>query len=116
MKVAYIAHPIGGNVWGNIESILQIMKQVNLTEPETVPHSPYIGDCLSLDDNILEERERGIKNNTALFRKGFIDEVRLYGNTISKGMKHEIELALELGIPVIPMTPETHVLFNKIYI
>ncbi|WP_256013178.1 DUF7768 domain-containing protein [Desertivirga xinjiangensis] len=116
MKVAYIAHPVGGNIFANIEAILQIAKQINFSEPETVPHSPYITDVLYLDDSDPDQRNRGMKNNFALFHKGFIDEVRLYGPRISAGMKAEVELALQLGIPVVPMTPETKVEFNRIYI
>ena len=40
-------------------------------------------------------------------RKGFIDELRLYGNRISTGMSHEVDLAFELGIEVVPMTEAT---------
>ena len=54
-----------------------------------------------MNDDIPAERERGIKNDTELLKSGFIDEIRLYGNRISEGMKHEIELAHKLGIPVV---------------
>lgn len=101
MKIAYIAHPVSGDVDGNIEKILQIVKEINLTEPDTIPFAPYIVDCLALDDTIIEQRERGIKNNIALFKAGFITEIRLYGNKISRGMQAEKELAEFLNIPVI---------------
>lgn len=107
MKVAYIAHPISGDVEGNIIKILDIVRSINLLEPDVVPFAPYIVDCQALDDATPKERERGIKNDIALFRKGFIDEVRLYGDRISNGMKHEIDLAMELGIMVRPMGVQT---------
>ena len=107
MKVAYIAHPISGDIKGNLKKIEVIGRQINLDEPEVVPFAHYFFDCYVLDDDIPEERERGIKNDIALMRKGFIDEVRLYGNTISRGMTHEVNLALELGIDVKPMTEAT---------
>lgn len=107
MKVAYIAHPISGDIQGNLKKIVEIGRKINLEELETVPFAPYYFDCHSLDDRIKEERERGIKNDIDLMRKGFIDEVRLYGDRISNGMRHEIELANELGIKVIAMTDET---------
>ena len=86
MKVAYIAHPISGDPEGNIAKILDIVRSINLLEPDVVPFAPYIVDCQALDDQNPEERERGIQNDIALFRKGFIDEVRLYGDRISMGM------------------------------
>ena len=72
-----------------------------------VPFAPYYFDCHCLDDNIEAERQRGIKNDIALFQKGFIDELRLYGDRISKGMEHEIKLCWELKIIIVPMTTET---------
>ena len=107
MKVAYIAHPISGDIKGNLKRVEQIGRQINLEEPDVVPFAHYFFDCYALDDDIPEERERGIKNNIALMRKGFIDEVRLYGNRISSGMSHEIAMAIELGIEVAPMTEDT---------
>lgn len=105
MKIAYIAHPISGDIEGNLEKIRQIGREINLNEPDVVPFAPYWFDCHCLDDNDPAERERGIKNDHHLLR--IVDEVRLYGDRISKGMGEEIFLAFDLGIPVIPMTPET---------
>jgi len=113
MKIVYIAHPISGNISENLRKIQEIGRQINLEEPNVVPFAPYFFDCHALDDNILEERERGIKNNIALISKGFIDEVRLYGNRISCGMHEEIKLANTLGIKIVPMTIETKYALNK---
>jgi hypothetical protein len=107
MKIAYIAHPIGGDVEANLERIKTINRQINLEEPDVVPFAPYFLDCVSMDDNDPQERERGIKNDIELIRKGFIDELRLYGNRISPGMVIEIEKALVFRIRVRPMTDET---------
>ena len=101
MKIAYIAHPISGDVKGNIDKIIAIVRQINLTEPDTVPFAPYIVDLLALDDSKPEERARGIQNDTALLSSGLITELRLYGPHISSGMKHEAALVKMMGIPVI---------------
>lgn len=114
MKIAYIAHPISGEIAANISRVLNIVEQINLTEPDTVPFAPYIPDCLALNDDIPEHRNRGISNDIALFKRGFIDEVRLYGDRISNGMLAEIQLARELNIPVIPCTKATKQLFEKL--
>lgn len=100
MKVVYIAHPISGDVKGNLEKIRLIVRDLNLNNPDIVPFAPYWLDCFALDDTNPKERERGIQNDIALFNKGFIDEVWLFGDRISVGMKAEIELANQLGIPV----------------
>lgn len=103
MKIAYIAHPVSGDIAGNIEKIKQIVRNINLTEPDTVPFVPYYSDLHALNDNVPEERKRGIENNTALFKAGVIDEIRLYGDFISAGMAQECLLAAENGITIKPM-------------
>lgn len=107
MKIAYIAHPVGGDVKRNIAKIIAICREINLTEPNTVPFVPYLSDLYALDDDNKAERIRGIANDIAVLKSGMVNEIRLYGNTISNGMAAEIKLANELGIMVIPMTPET---------
>jgi len=106
MKIAYIAHPIGIKVEENIDLILDIVWKINFEESETVPFVPYLADIMCMS-NTNDERDRGIRNDHCLIRKGFIDELRLYGDHISMGMLEELMLALDLGIPVIPMTEET---------
>lgn len=107
MITAYIAHPVSGDVKGNIAKIIAIVREINLTEPDVVPFAPYLVDLYALDDNVPEERARGIKNDVHLLKAGFVDEVRLYGNKISSGMSCEIALAKSLGIKIISMTKET---------
>ena len=104
MKIVYIAHPISGNVSGNLSAIKEIVRGINLRMPEVLPFAHYVIDCESLNDTIPEERERGIKNDIVLLKAGFINELWLYGSRVSEGMKHEIALAKELGIPVISMS------------
>lgn len=111
MKVAYIAHPIGGAPALNVHRVLQIVKEINLSEPNTVPFAPYIPDVKAMDDNIPEQRERGIKNDTHILRTFPIDEIRLYGDKISPGMWAEIEIGKERGITILPMTPYTEAAF-----
>jgi len=112
MKIAYIAHPVGGDVKGNIKKIIAIARHINLTEPDVVPFVPYLIDLYSLDDNVPSERQRGIKNSIAVFDRYIIDEVRLYGTRISEGMEFEIGDAISRKIPIIPMTPETKINFK----
>lgn len=104
MKIVYIAHPIGGNVKVNLREILEIVREININIPDVVPFAHYYVDCHALDDSVPEERELGIRNDTALLKAGFIDEMWLYGSRISNGMKTEIELAKSLNIPVKSMS------------
>ena len=115
MKIAYIAHPIAGDVKRNLECIKRINLHINKVEADVVPFVPYYLDCCVLDDSDPQERGRGFKNNTALLKKGIVDEVRLYGDKISHGMSYEINLAMEHGIPIRPMTEETYREYKKYY-
>jgi len=112
MRIAYIAHPIGGDVQNNLEKIKNIVRHINLTEPEIVPFAKYWVDCHALDDNSREERERGIKNDREFFERRSFDELRLYGDRISKGMRAEIALAEKYCIPIVPMTTETQAMYD----
>ncbi len=100
-QIIYIAHPISGDIEKNLFSIRKIVRTLNLSNPNIVPFVPYYVDVVSLDDNKPYERQRGIDNDVALFKSGCIDQVWLYGDKISEGMKAEIILAKELGIPVL---------------
>lgn len=101
-RIIYLAHPIAlPSPKENIDKILKIIRHINLTEQDVAPFAPYIPDCLCMDDHVPAERERGIKNDIALIKCGFITEARLYGPVISKGMQAEKELFESLGVPVI---------------
>ena len=99
MKIVYIVHPISGDVQGNILKVLSILKEHHTAK--TYPFAPYLLSLQYLDDTIPEDRERGIKANVELFERNFIDEVWVFGDRISSGMKAEIELAERLKIPVL---------------
>lgn len=118
MRIIYIAHPVGAlependfdafrQVYRNLLAIKRIVREINLTEPDVVPFAPYVVDCQAMRDYVPAERQRGIKNNIALLKAGFIGEVRLYGDRISPGMLEKINLADALGIPVTSMTAGT---------
>lgn len=101
MKIVYIAHPISGDIEANLADIRRIVRKINLTFPDVVPFVPYYVDIVSLDDNMPEERQRGIKNDTAILKSGMVQEMWLTGPRISTGMAAEMELAMTLNIPVI---------------
>lgn len=107
MRIAYIAHPVSGDINGNLRRIEKIIRKINLEESDVVPFAHYFVDCYALDDDVEKERRRGIRNDKAIMKRGVVDEIRLYGDRISEGMADEVELAHKLGIKVIPMTDQT---------
>jgi hypothetical protein len=105
-KIAYICHPIAGDVDGNLSKILGIVKDININEPETVPFAPYISDVMAIDDSNTNYRNRGIKNDRTIIGRQFIDECRVYGDRISDGMRNELFMFFDQGVPVLAMTEE----------
>ena len=106
-KTVYPAHPISGDVQGNLLRIKTIVRELHLGGV-VQPIAPYIADCDGiLDDSVPQERATGINANTEYFRRGMIDEVWLYGTKISNGMRQEVLLAWDLCIPVVAKTAMT---------
>lgn len=114
MKTVFIAHPISGDIQGNISKVLKICKEVHTKE--IVPVVPYLISLQYLDDDIVEDRQLGIDANLECFHRGFIDELWLFGDCISSGMQEEVLLAVKLSIPIIPKTEETRKDFRRIFL
>jgi hypothetical protein len=106
-KIVYIAHPIGGDVQGNVKKLQKIYREISLNETMVTPFIPYIASVQSLDDSNPAERNIGFEHNYSLFDRKVIDEVWLYGPHISAGMQIEIQWAINRGIPVISKTEGT---------
>jgi len=107
MKVVYIAHPISGAIIENKKEVLSIMRTISDHEPDVVPFAPYITYLDYLNDNNAIERQKGIMYNIELMERVKPDELRLYGDFISQGMRFEIMNAKDLGIKIRPMTKGT---------
>lgn len=99
-KIVYIAHPISGDIEGNLADLRRILRIINIGEYNIIPCSPYYADIVSLDDNIPEERARGIENDIALIKSGMFNELWLTGTKISYGMQCEEALFRSIGLPV----------------
>ena len=104
-KTIFIAHPIGGGVEGKVEHVLEICERIHLKT--IIPVAPYLVSLQYLKDEVVEDRQLGVEANLECFQRGYIDELWLFGDKISSGMKEEIRLARELNIPIIPQTEGT---------
>jgi len=104
-KTVFISHLVGGDVHGNAKKILDICKKIH--DKNIIPVVPYLVTIRYLNDEIAEDRKLGMEANFEAFRRGYIDEVWLFGDRISPGMEQEIRLALELSIPIFPKTDGT---------
>lgn len=101
MKIAYIAHAIGGNVQQNLANLIVIITVINCQRPDIVPFAPYYADVVALPDNIPENRARGLQNCQEILRRpGIIDELWLCGEKLTEGMVDEIRAAIDMNIPI----------------
>lgn len=104
-KTVFIGHPISGDIKGNIKKVLQICAEVHTKD--VIPVAPYLISLQYLNDEVVEDRELGMEANHECFHREYVDELWLFGDRISSGMKREIELAKEMNIPIFPKTDGT---------
>ena len=104
-KLVFVAHPMRGDMAGNMEKVSAICARIY--GEGHVPIAPYLVSFPHLRNGAANERELGVEANLVSFERGFIDELWLYGDRISEGMKIEVALARKLGIPVVAKSEGT---------
>jgi hypothetical protein len=115
MKIVYIAHPISGNVKTNVEKVVAIAREINLSDPNICPIAPYVLDLQAMNPDRLTERNRGVRNGIELIERKVMDEIWFFGEELSRGMRYELMRASELGIPAIPKSDAMKKIFLEMY-
>ena len=90
MIVAYMAHPVGGDVPGNIAKAKRWLTFLQRTYPDrafVAPWIDWIEFAEGLDDADPKAREIGMQRDLAVVRR--CDEIWLVGGYLSPGMKRE---------------------------
>ena len=93
MKKVYICAPLGGDVESNLERVKRYTRYALMcgTAP-VVPH--FYALCLN-DDN-QKEREIGLAAGLGML--WFCDELWVFGQNITEGMKQELQFCKHLNI------------------
>lgn len=73
-------------------------------ESHAIPVAPHLLFTRFLDEFNQKHRTIGLECALALMER--CDELWVFGDTISHGMKHEIELATDMGRPIIRIPQE----------
>lgn len=94
-KKVYICAPLGGNIQENLKKAKQYARYALLCG--TAPVVPHFY-ALCLNDNISKEREIGMAAGLSLL--WFCDEMWIFGDEVTKGMKAEMHFCESLNIPV----------------
>lgn len=100
MKIAYIAHPIRGDVMENVRAVEEILKHIFETHPKVYPIAPYLHACMYLKDENPTHRAAAMEINRRIIESGIIDELWIVGKE-SEGVLQEIQWAVESGITVV---------------
>lgn len=99
-KMIFVAHPMSGDVEGNTKKVIDICR--SLHSEEFIPVFPSLLWREYLKGDGKKKLIRAV--TLEYFKRGFIDELWLYGPTLTDGMKYEIQLAIKYNIPVIAKT------------
>lgn len=93
MKKVYICSPLGGDVEGNLNQVRRYTQYA--LKCGTAPVVPHFY-ALCLDDNNPEEREIGMAAGISLLC--FCDELWIFGDKVTDGMKAEIQFCKSLNM------------------
>lgn len=92
-KLIYVCSPLKGDIEGNVERAKGYCKTV--IEMGYIPIAPHVMYRDFLNDEIAEQRERGLEIGLELIKA--CDETWVFTEHISDGMKSEILLTKALG-------------------
>lgn len=93
MKKVYICAPLGGNIKGNLEKAKRYTEYA--LRCGAAPVTPHFY-ALCLDDHDPKEREIG--RNAGMSLLWFCDEVWIFGDEVTEGMKTEIDFCRSLNL------------------
>lgn len=95
-KLIYVCSPVKGDIITNIERAKEHCKTVLIAGH--IPLAPHVAFNGILNDEVLQEREVALALGLELVKR--CDELWVFGNYLSDGMRGEIELAKLIGLPV----------------
>lgn len=101
--VYYVAHPVAGDVEGNINKALRWLAWLRKNDKTVVYTAPWIPYLLAGDDdNDPELREQGLLDDIELATR--CNGIVLVGGRVSSGMARERDAVIAAGLEVVDMT------------
>lgn len=99
MKRVYVCAPLGGNIEENLKKVKTYTEYaLRCGTAPVVPH--FYAECL--DDNNPKDREVGLAAGMSLL--WLCDEVWVFGDTVTDGMRAELQFCKNLNIRVQKIT------------
>lgn len=96
-KVVYVCSPLSGDYTGNQERAKAYCSYV--LQKGSIPYAPHLFFTQFLDDRNPAERSQGCAMGLTMLEQ-CCDELWVFGDVISPGMKQEILFCERFGIPV----------------
>lgn len=103
MKTVYICSPLAGDIPGNVQKAKGYCRDA--IKEGVIPIAPHVYFTEFLDDMVTEERDAGRAMGADLLRH--CDEIWVFGNRVTEGMRSEIQRAHELGIDIVRMSVDS---------
>jgi len=99
MKKVYVCAPLGGNIEQNLKKVKTYTEYaLRCGTAPVVPH--FYAGCL--DDNNPKDREVGLAAGMSLL--WLCDEVWVFGDTVTDGMRAELQFCKNLNIRIQKIT------------
>ena len=99
MRKVYVCAPLGGNVESTLKKVRTYTEYaLRCGTAPVVPH--FYAECL--DDNNPKDREIGLAAGMSLL--WLCDEVWVFGDTVTEGMRAELKFCKNLNIRVRKIT------------
>lgn len=114
MKLAFIAHPLRGDIDNNLDSVRDWYRFFTDRVHDTLFLTQWVIDCEVYDDSDEGQRRAGIDRNLALLEK--CDALYLVGSGITPGMQEEMSVALKHGLEIFNYTGwDTNTIEESLY-
>lgn len=101
-QVWYMAHPVAGDVEGNLARAERWLGWLMQRNTDTAYIAPWISQVRVGDDADPAQRDRGLLDCEAAAAR--CDGIVLVGGRVSTGMRREAEAAKRAGRPVVDLT------------
>jgi hypothetical protein len=102
-RVYYMAHPVGGDVEGNLKRATAWLLWLMRSGPDHCFIAPWISQIQpGADDSDPAQRERGLLDCEATVAR--CDGIVLVGGRVSAGMRRELEVAIVNDLEINNLT------------
>jgi hypothetical protein len=102
-RILYMAHPVGGDVPGNVRRALDWLASLRRSEPNVTIIAPWLASLASGENDADPvARERGMIDCETVVAR--CDGLILVGGRISAGMQRELAAAVAADIDVDDLT------------